>query len=221
VARTGGNRPQVKAETERYHPPAWNAEARSRVHERTNLRGSPSRWTISAPLVSGGKISAADLNLTTVIYGAGYKLERMRTWHRSTGALRLWRRTVGRGEPLRGRGRSGRSIGERCARFTNEGSEESDRTLLGMAYLTVGRSLDTPPYRQGKPCCIGPRVCEARSRLSCNWQFLHGGPFSNLRSKAENSQCRHRFLSSGASGTDFASCQARQGNTHDSSCGKG
>src|SRR5260370_12780078 len=120
-----------------------------------------------------------------------------------------------------GRGRSGRSIGERCARFTNEGSEESDRTLLGMAYLTVGRSLDTPPYRQGKPCCIGPRVCEARSRLSCNWQFLHGGPFSNLRSKAENSQCRHRFLSSGASGTDFARCQARQGNTHDSSCGKG
>jgi hypothetical protein len=33
----------------------------------------------------------------------------------------------------------------------------------------------------GNPCCIGARVYEARSHLSCTRQVLHGGLFSNLR----------------------------------------
>jgi hypothetical protein len=97
----------------------------SRAHERTNLQ----RLTLAvghlrtARLVSGGKIPVADLNLTAVIDGAGYKPERMRTL-----AQVHWRPSVAAQDSggVWGRGRAGASESDARASRT-KGSEEGDR----------------------------------------------------------------------------------------------
>jgi hypothetical protein len=144
---------------------------------------SPLQWAICAPRVwSGGKVPAADLSPTApVIACAGQKPERMRT---QTGQLATFGRchkTVGRGEPALGGGWSGWSIGQRCTRLANQGVGQHV-IGNGAPYSLALSQCGISSYRQGKPYCIRLRVCEARSHLSCNWQFFHGGLVSKLRS---------------------------------------
>ena len=105
-----------------YHPPAWNAEARSRIHERKQ----PIRITLAV-----GHLRAARLERwkgsrrRSESYRPGDRLRGLKAGKdahsdRSTGDLRSLHKTVGRGEPALGGGWSGWSIGKRCTRLANQ-----------------------------------------------------------------------------------------------------